>query len=218
MQVRVKVDGGALGTLTFLCHNLGADNSLDPHTPALGLHGAMVQWGKKGPADWVTSGNNGSLGFAKAPTSGDANAGSIGGWSGTSAANGSWNSGSEASPVKVTANDPCPTGYRVPTQTEWAAVNSNNTVSRTGSWANDGNYTTAIHWGPDASTKLLTLPAAGYRRNTNGTLSFRGYYGYYWSSTENGSYAYYLSFYSSTVYPVNSLVRTSGFSVRCIAE
>ncbi len=83
----VKING--TDYVDFLCHNLGADNSLDPHTPALGLHGAMVQWGKKGPADWVTSGNNGSLGFVAAPTAGDANAGSIIGWSNTEAANNS---------------------------------------------------------------------------------------------------------------------------------
>ncbi|PQB07569.1 hypothetical protein BST83_10660 [Polaribacter filamentus] len=37
---------GAGGFYTFLSHNLGADTSLDPHTPVKGLNGDYYQWGK----------------------------------------------------------------------------------------------------------------------------------------------------------------------------
>ena len=221
-----QVANGSGGTYTFMSHNLGADTSLDPHTPVVGLQGAYIQWGKRGPnttgnstLDWQTAANNGSNGFAAAPTSSNSNSGSISGWSGTAATTGSWNV-TENTPVKVTGNDPCPTGYRVPTRNEWTAVNTNNTFSRTGTFNNSAtNYGVALHYGPDTITKLLTLPAAGYRILTNGALNFRGNVGLYWSSTENGSNAYSLSFDSSNVDPANvSTSRPNGFSVRCIAE
>ncbi|MDC1464771.1 hypothetical protein N8387_03680 [Polaribacter sp.] len=229
-QCRVKVSPTAYKT--FLCHNLGADTSTDPHTPQIGNQGAYIQWGKKGPSvtnedvrvTWLTAVNDASNGFAAASTVSDNNDAAISGWSGTSAADGSWNV-DENSPVKVTANDPCPTGYRIPTRAEWVGVDDNNTESRTGTFSNGiSNYGSALHYGPDASTKLLTLPAAGGRSNangalnTNGALSSRGNLGVYWSSSENSSNAYLLRFDSSNVNPAHYHYRTYGFSVRCIAE
>ena len=209
---------GAGGTYTFLNHNLGADTSLDPHTPVVGLQGGLVQWGKSGPANWVGAANDGPNGFAAAPTSGDSNNGIIASWSGTAAANGSWNV-AENSPVKVTENDPCLTGYRVPTRNEWVAVNANNTVSRTGPWsAGETQYGSALHYGPSASTKLLTLPASGNRNNWNSAIGNRGVFGSYWSSTEFSSYAYGLGFDNTGVNPQDGAYRAYGFSVRCIAE
>jgi uncharacterized protein (TIGR02145 family) len=221
-QCRVKVSPTAYKT--FLCHNLGADTSTDPHTPQIGNQGAYIQWGKKGPTPaanedvrvtWLTAANDGSLGFASAPTVGSATPGS---WAAAETNNDAWNF-DENSPVKVTANDPCPTGYRVPTRAEWVGVDANNTESRTGTFSSSPtNYGSALHYGPDASTKLLTLPAAGYRNYTSGALSNRGNYGYYWSSTEGGGNAYCLYFFSSYVLPANNNFRTNGFSVRCVAE
>ena len=205
-------------TKQFLCHNLGADTLLDPHVPVVGLQGAYIQWGSRGPnntgdsrVDWQTAGNTAN--FAAAPTSANANAGAISGWNNTYAANGSWS-------ATKTLNDPCPTGYRVPTSAEWMGVNSNNTASRTGTFTGGNTqYGSALHYGTDASTKLLTLPAAGRRYNTNGALTSRGNSGYYWSSTEYGTSAFNLYFDSSAVYPANSGgSRALGFSLRCIAE
>ena len=210
---------GAGGTYTFLNHNLGADTSLDPHTPVVGLQGGYVQWGKKGPANWVGALNDGPNGFAAAPTVSNDNAAGITGWSQTPATNGSWNA-DENDPAKLNANDPCPTGYRVPTRIEWQAVNTNNANSLTGAaWsAGPTEFGNALHYGPDANGKLLTLPAAGSRSRTNGALNERGNTGDYWSSTERGDNAYSLYFGSSNVTPANNNNRTNGLSVRCIAE
>jgi uncharacterized protein (TIGR02145 family) len=215
----------------FLCHNLGANTSLDPHdmsqANAWGLNGAYIQWGRRGPnttgdsrVDWQTAASNGPLGFAAAPTgstAATANSGFISGWfTITPPADNSWRTIGGAK----TANDPCPAGWRVPTSAEWTGVNSNNTVSRSGGWTNSAtNYNSALHYGPNASTKLLTLPAAGNRDSTYGALTIRGTYGIYWSSTESSTGALRLYFDGGTVLPPAFITsRTHGFSLRCIAE
>jgi uncharacterized protein (TIGR02145 family) len=194
-----QVSNGSGGFYTFLSHNLGADTSLDPHTPVKGLNGDYYQWGKNAPDADV-----------------DALIGSTWGDQGGTTANGNWTSGAKG------PQDPCPAGYRVPSQTEWTAVHSdsNNNVTRTGTFATSNtNYGSALHYGTAVDPKLLTLPAAGSRYFTNGALNSRGNTGDYWSSTENGSDAYDFYFHSSNVYPATgSDDRTHGFSVRCIAE
>lgn len=220
---RAKID--ATTYKDFLCYNLGADTSLDPHVPVVGLNGAYIQWGSRGPnttgdsrVDWQTAANDGPLGFAAAPTAGNDNDGVIVGWSSMERDEFTWRTAGGAK----TAADPCPTGYRVPTQEEWAAVNSNNTISRTGTWANSStNYGTAIHYGPD-----LTLPTAGAMMISFGIIN-RGSNGYYWSSTGKVTYNTFLGFYTyaafniffdSNILFVSDTSQDVGFPIRCIAE
>jgi uncharacterized protein (TIGR02145 family) len=186
-----------------MCHNLGADESADPFTPSWRLNGHYYQWGRAAVA---ANGPTGS-------SSGEANAGSVTGWNTTDAPNGAWVDGSK------TANDPCPTGFRVPRKTQWDAVLNtglNPTRSYPGTWPNSStNYSSGLRIG--SGTTGLFLPAAGYRSNSDGTLDFRGSFGLYWSSTENGSYAWNLYFLNGNAYMSYSL-RTYGMSVRCVAE
>jgi uncharacterized protein (TIGR02145 family) len=179
-----------------MAHNLGANYSLDPHTPAQGIHGNYYQWGR------ITDVADSSTSSAD-----------IGGWNTTAAANDAWVDGSK------TANDPCPTGYRVPTQAQWSLVASYNAQTITGTFGDsETNFGAARHFG--AGANKLTLPAAGYRNNSDGALNGRGNFGYYWSSTENSTnstVARYLLFGSNPANMGNAN-RSSGFSVRCVSE
>ena len=214
------------GFLVFKCHNLGADESAYPFTPSWKLNGAYFQWGKK-PVDtngdgYRTKPNSGTEGFAAAPTgstAGTANVVSVASWSTSPAADGAWNV-TEGSPAK-TANDPCPSGYRVPTRNEWVSIYSTTPMNTQTNWSNVGTYsdsTTNYNAGKNVNNSLY-LPASGFRYRSDGSLMLRGFSGYYWSSTENGtSIAYNLNLTSGSVDPVSSNNRTCGFSVRCVAE
>jgi len=185
------------GTFTFMNYNLGANTSLDPHVPVRAIMGDHYQWGKNAPDANV-----------------DAFIGGAWGNQGGSTANGNW------TPTGNVPNDPCPDGFRVPSQPEWQAVYENNAVFRTGlPWvASTYEFGNATHFGPNVVTIALTLPAAGRRNSSSGALDSRGSNGYYWSSTENGSNAYYLTVSSGNVLPARSITRSTGYSVRCIAE
>ena len=190
----------------FSCYNLGAANtSVDPFTPSWEIIGGYWQWGRSAQAAPGPTGTDGST----------PNDGVPGTWNTTAAANGAW---VDATPMTASpADNPCPTGFRIPSQTQWGGVINNtlNPQSDEGSnWtAGATNYTTGKNFG-----SALFLPAAGGRGSSTGTLFNRGSFGYYWSSSEDGTgNAWFLTFNSGGA-NVSNYYRTNGFSVRCVAE
>ena len=108
------------------------------------------------------------------------------------------------------ANDPCPTGWRVPTHEEQESLE--NSASE---WTTLNGVTGRVF---GSGNNTLFLPAAG-SRNYSGSITYVGTYGYYWSSTPTSTTdAYNMFFYSSNVSTYYRTNRAYGFSVRCVAE
>ena len=113
----------------------------------------------------------------------------------------------------ATANQgPCPAGYHVPTDAQWATADAFDG----GALVNGG---ATVGWDNNTETyeSALKLPSAGNRNRINGLLNSQGTHGYYWSSTVSGTSARPLHF-DSTAALTNFNVRAYGFTVRCLKD
>ena len=99
-----------------------------------------------------------------------------------------WNLGTEVVPVK-SDYDPCPAGWRVPTEIEARSILDDNTF----------------------------LPYAGFNNVTDGRYSQRDQIGFYWTSAVDGSKAKF--FYAhATGTGITSKPRAYGHTVRCVRD
>ncbi len=96
-------------------------------------------------------------------------------------------------------NNPCPPGYRMPTEAEWQ--------EELLSWSSND--------AAGAFASPLKLPLAGYRYS-GGSLGSVGVLGQYWSSTAKSPNSSLLSFGGAA--STHSYSRARGYSVRCIKD
>lgn len=99
-------------------------------------------------------------------------------------------------------NNPCPSGWRIPTETEWEAERTTDFTSNNAA---------------GAFGSVLKLPMASARNRSDGSLYYVGTHGRYWSSTVSGTNARNLNFNISTA-DMGTSNRAYGHSVRCIKD
>ncbi len=190
----VEVANPATGK-SWMDRNLGATQMAASSTdePA---YGDLYQWGRFGDGHQCrTSPVTTNLSITDTPTSGEfiIAPSSPGDWR-NSQNNNLWQGGNGI-------NNPCPSGFRIPTEAEW-----NEEIS---SWSNSSIEA--------AFLSPLRFAAAGRRYSHSGELGSVGLAGRYWSSTISGSLARRVRIDSGCT-DMGSHNRASGFTVRCIKE
>jgi uncharacterized protein (TIGR02145 family) len=199
-------------TKVFMCYNLGVTGTQDPLSYQGGANnGALYQWGRQTDGHEVRTSLT-QAGPVSAPVASKFITNDVSPNDWISPQNNSlWLDGSK------TANDPCPAGFRVPTQAQWGGLfiggltNGAPGTATQNTWTWTGNgYTVGAN---------LYLPAAGLRHGTGAAVvQLSGINGAYWSSTVVGVNAYILYFANDGINPSNAPSRGPGFSVRCISE
>ena len=196
----------------WLNNNLGAHYSNINHasfnpaqqaTSAIDFraYGSLFQWGRKPDGHELITYTNGTTGTAANGTTGSqsnnpADALFIIGFS-------DWRSTQDATlwATQASANNPCPVGFRVPTNAELTTLVTSSGIT---------NSSTAA-----SSAMKFTVP--GYRLYGDGSLDIVGSDGYYWSSSVSGINAGYRAFSSGGTYTVNDY-RAYGLTVRCLKD
>ncbi len=179
----------------WMDRNLGASQAATSSTDA-NSYGDLYQWGRRADGHQCrTSPTTATLSITDQPAHGD--------FITTNSSPYDWRSPQNDNLWQGVngVNNPCPSGYRLPTNAELDSERS--------SWSQNNSA--------GAFASPLKLPVAGYRGFSNGSLNVVGSAGLYWSSTVGGSGASSLYFYSSSA-SMGSNARASGFSVRCLED
>ncbi|MFN5208535.1 MAG: FISUMP domain-containing protein, partial [Bacteroidota bacterium] len=181
---------------TWMDRNLGASRAAQNSSDNL-AYGDLYQWGRRADGHQCRySANSGDISTTAQPVQGDFIVSGNTPFDWLSNANNDLWLGANAS------NNPCPLGYRLPTEAELDAERVN--------WiSNDaaGAFASPLKW-----------PMAGFRSFSNGALSNVGSGGYYWSRNVFGIFSKNLDFDSNNSYISNSGRRAGGLSVRCIKD
>ena len=188
---------------TWLDRNLGATQVATSSTDAAS-YGDLYQWGRNSDGHQIR-GSSIAGGPVASGSEGSNFITSGGDWLSSSPQDDTrWNGSAKG------AHDPCPAGFRVPTETE---IEAERNKGGTGFWGTGSAQNNAA----GAYASPLKLPVAGYRFYSDGALYNVGSYGFYWSSTVSVDRARYLLFSSSNA-TMYTNYRAYGCSVRCIKE
>ncbi len=188
------VENPATGKI-WMDRNLGASRVALSSTD-VAAYGDLYQWGRGTDGHEIrTSGTTPALSFSDIPGHGDFILAPDSPYD--------WRSPQEDNLWQGVSgtNNPCPSGYRLPTEEEWEDERA--------SWISED--------AAGAFDSPLKLPVAGGRFISNGSLYGVGSNGYYWSSTVDGTYSRYLGFDSSNASMYNNY-RAIGNSVRCLKD
>jgi uncharacterized protein (TIGR02145 family) len=179
----------------WMDRNLGASQAATSSTDA-NSYGDLYQWGRRADGHQCrTSATTTTLSSTDQPVHGDFILANSGNYDWRSPQNDNLWQGING------VNNPCPSGYRLPTNAELDAERL--------SWSQNNSA--------GAFASPLKLPMAGGRDLSDGSLYAVGAYGDYWSSTVNGASAGYLYFGSSDAYMVD-FYRAHGLPVRCLKD
>jgi uncharacterized protein (TIGR02145 family) len=182
----VSVTGGV-----WMDRNLGATQIASSSTDAAAF-GSLYQWGRANDGHQLrTSATTTNLASVDKPSTGNFIISNSGVKDWRSPQNGNLWQGLTG------INNPCPAGFRLPTEGEWA--------SEIASWSSKNTA--------GAFASPLKLPLAGSRSNTGGVLA--GGSGHYWTSSVDGTRSKILGINTLSAV-VGSQVRAQGASVRCI--
>ncbi len=121
-------------------------------------------------------------------------------------------------PVIKTIYDPCPVGFKLPTSYVFTGFVPDGILTNTHSEINGiwDNTLKGWHFYTNfTKDKTIFFPLLGYRKDSDGALDLFGVYGSCWSAIPyNQNCGRYLSYYFSSVYPLNFYDWTLGGGVR----
>ena len=167
-------------------------------------YGSFFQWGRKGDGHELINYTNATTGTAANGTTGTLNnTPTHASFITSSSSPYDWRS-SQSNTLwakEASANNPCPVGFRVPTNAELTTLVTSSSII---------NSATAA-----SSAMKFTVP--GSRNSSDGTLYTVGDYGNYWSSTVSGTDASRRNFGSGGTF-TGSYYRATGYSVRCLKD
>ena len=177
----------------WMDRNLGASQAATSSTDA-NSYGDLYQWGRRSDGHQCrTSATTATLSSVDQPANGN--------FILTPNAPYDWRSPQNSNLWQGVngVNNPCPSGYRLPTNAELDAERA--------SWSQNNSA--------GAFASPLKLPRAGLRFLSDGSFVNVGTNGLYWSSTVNGTFANILGFVSGNA-NMTGLYLAYGSSVRCL--
>ena len=125
-----------------------------------------------------------------------------------------WNNKTNTSPEKGQF-DPCPEGWRIPTDQEMKELILNSSGVVTLDNGQTGIYFSGLY-NYSSTVPCIFLPMSGWRRSLDGEVSGINRFGDYWTSTVDSWNVKKLIL--SSDFEINLTDRANGLSVRCIQE